>query len=286
MRNLDIITQNRNRSWKFTKNILTYLFLIILSIICFIPFYIMIINATHSNVEINNGLNLLPGRYLLDNYKRMSESINIWKGFSNSLLISIVSTLLTAYFASLTAYGFAKFKFRGNKVLYWFVLSTMMVPGQLGLIGYFQLNKKLGLLDTYLPLILPAIANGNAVFWINSYIGSSISNSLIESARIDGCQELKIFNKIILPLIVPAIATISIFNFVASWNDFMRPLVLIFSPSKFTLPVLVANLRGTYTRDFGATYLGIAISVVPIMIAYVFLSRYILNGLTIGAVKE
>ena len=272
---------------KFRMSTITInIFLILLAVICVLPFYMMIINATHSNGEITKGLNLIPGKYLIDNYIRMSASTNIWGGFFNSLIIAVSSTALNAYFSALTAYGFSKYKFKGNNLLFMFVLGTMMIPGQLGLIGFFQLNKILGTLNTFIPLIIPSIATAGTVFFIKQYMDSSIPNTLIEAARIDGCSEFRTFNKIILPLVTPCIATISIFNFVGSWNNFLVPMVFLFDKDMFTLPILIANLRGVYARDFGATYLGIAISVVPIMIVFACLSKYILGGLTMGSVKE
>ena len=276
----------KNDAAKFTlSKAVLYILLIFLAILCFLPFYIMIINSTHSNTELSSKLMLLPGKSLMENYKRLLENVNIWRGFFNSLFISVCVTILSGYFSALTAYGFSKFKFKGNNALYWVVLGTMMIPGQLGLIGFFQLSKSLNILNTYWPLILPSIANAGTVFFIKGYTDSAIHASLIESARIDGCGEFKIFNKIVLPLIIPSVATMSIFTFVNSWNNYLTPLVLLFDMDKFTLPILVVVARGVYQTDFGAIYTGIAISVVPIMIVFAFMSKYIIGGLTMGSVK-
>lgn len=267
--------------------ILVYGFMILLTIISFMPFYIMIINSTRSNLDILNGLSLLPGKSLGENYEIMMKQLNIWRGFRNSLTISVPFTILSAYFGALTAYGFAVYNFKGKKFAFAFVLGTMMIPQQLGLIGYFELNNKLGLLDTYVPLIIPAITNTMTIFFIKQYVEQSLSKSLVEAARIDGASEIGIFHKIALPIMVPAIATQSIFNFVGSWNNYISPLVLLFSEEKYPLPVLISIIRGTaYRTNFGAMYLIIAISVVPVLIAFAFLSKRIIAGLTVGAVKE
>jgi multiple sugar transport system permease protein len=284
VKNSEILKKNDTAKFTVGKAIL-YILLILLAILCFLPFYIMIINATHSNTELSSKLMLLPGKSLMDNYRRLMQNVNIWRGFFNSLFISTCVTILSGYFSALTAYGFSKFKFKGNKALYWVVLGTMMIPGQLGLIGFFQLCKSLNMLNTYWPLILPSIANAGTVFFIKGYTDSAIHISLIESARIDGCGEFKIFNRIVLPLIIPSVATMSIFTFVNSWNNFLTPLVLLFDMDKFTLPILVVVARGVYQTDFGAIYTGIAISVVPIMIVFIFMSKYIIGGLTTGSVK-
>lgn len=261
--------------------------MILLTIISFMPFYIMIVNSTRSNLDILNGLSLIPGHSLVENYEIMMKQLNIWRGFRNSLTISVPFTVLSAYFGALTAYGFAVYNFRGKKIAFAFVLGTMMIPQQLGLIGYFELNNKLGLLDTYVPLIIPAITNTMTIFFIKQYVEQSLPKSLIEAARIDGASEFAIFNRIALPIMVPAIATQSIFNFVGSWNNYISPLVLLFSEEKYPLPVLISIIRGTaYRTNFGAMYLIIAISVVPVLIAFAFLSKRIIAGLTVGAVKE
>ncbi len=267
--------------------ILVYGFMILLTIISFMPFYIMIVNSTRSNLDILNGLSLIPGHSLVENYEIMMKQLNIWRGFRNSLTISVPFTVLSAYFGALTAYGFAVYNFRGKKIAFAFVLGTMMIPQQLGLIGYFELNNKLGLLDTYVPLIIPAITNTMTIFFIKQYVEQSLPKSLIEAARIDGASEFAIFNRIALPIMVPAIATQSIFNFVGSWNNYISPLVLLFSEEKYPLPVLISIIRGTaYRTNFGAMCLIIAISVVPVLIAFAFLSKRIIAGLTVGAVKE
>ena len=265
--------------------IVLYIALIALAILCFLPFFIMIINATHTNAEIATTLSLKPGSALMVNYHRLLESQPIWNGLLNSIVIATAVTAVSGYFSALTAYGFSKFRFKGNKILFWVLLGTMMVPTQLGMIGLFQLVKHLGLLDSYVPLIIPAIATPASVFFIKGYTDGAISRSLIEAARIDGCNEFTIFNKIVLPLIFPSVATMSIFTFIQTWNNFLIPLILLFDPAKFTLPIMVMLARGTYKTEYGAVFTGVAISIVPIMIAFIFLSKKIVGGLTVGGVK-
>lgn len=260
-------------------------FLIALAVICVMPFYMMIINATRSNVEISRGVWLTPGDQLVRNYQIIQSKVNIWRGFYSSSVIAIPSVVLSAFFSALTAYGFAKFRFRGREALFWVVLATMMIPQQLGLIGYYDLVLRLGLLDRYIPLIVPMIANPGMVFFIRAYIQSSIPDSLIEAAVIDGSGEFRTFLTIIFPLAMPAVATMSIFTFIHKWNDLITPLVLLNSADKFPMPVVISTIRGLYETNFGAIYLGIAISVIPILIVVVTFSRALIRGLTIGAVK-
>jgi multiple sugar transport system permease protein len=263
-----------------------YVFLIVLAVIAFLPFYFMIINATHTSQDISTQVNLLPGKAFMENYNRMYPTINIWKGFRNSLFVSLSNTALAAYFGALTAYGFSRYKFKGNKILFWVVLGSMMFPFQLGIIGYFKVVHALNLIDNHLALILPGIANANFVFFVKLYIDANVSKSIIESARIDGCSEIGIFNKIVLPTIKPSIATMSIFSFIVVWNDYLTPLVVLYDESKYTVPLLTAMAKGVYRTDFGAVYVCIAFSIIPIMVVFAFASKYIISGLTAGAVKQ
>lgn len=265
--------------------IVMYAFLIILFFVSIVPFYMMIINSTRSNTEIAQGIYLLPGDQLKANYDIILKKVNIWRGFVSSVIIAIPAVLLSAFFSALTAYGFAKFNFKFKEILFWIVLGTMMVPQQLGLIGYYDLCVRLGLIDSYVPLILPNIANASMVFFIRSYIESSIPDSLIEAGLIDGAGEFYIFNRLILPLAMPAIGTMSMFTFIYKWNDLINPLVLLNSADKFTLPVVISNIRGLYEQNFGAIYLGVTISVVPIILVVVTFSKSLIKGLTVGAVK-
>ena len=267
------------------SHVICYMLLFGLALACIIPFYNIFMNATHENAEIASGYHLLPGKYLIRNYETLTHYVDIWRTFGNSLFIALSSTVLSAYFGGLTAYGFAKFHFRFRNGLFWILLATMMLPAQLGLIGYFQLMDRFHLLDSYAALNIPSAANASAVFFIRQFIVSAVPDSLIESARIDGCSEIRIFHKIVFPIIKPAVFTQAIFVFVNSWNNFINPLILIFTPEKLPLPVVIQQLNGTYMRDYGVVYLGVSISVIPIVIfASLFLKR-IIGGVTVGAVK-
>ncbi|PFA68326.1 sugar ABC transporter permease [Bacillus sp. AFS015802] len=264
-----------------------YTLLVVMAIVCFIPFLMMLVNATRSNEAILSGFTLVPGSSLVENYTTMMDYVNIWSGFKNSLIISVLTTLLSGYFSALTAYGFAFYTFRGKNFMFVFMLVMMMVPGQLGLIGFYELSKNLGILDSFIPLIVPAIASPFVVFFLRQYIQTTLHPSLIEAARIDGASEFKIFHTVAIPIMMPAVATMSIFTFIGSWNNYIMPLVILFSPEKYTLPVLMGFLKGSQVaQNLGSMYLGIAISVVPIMIAFLFLSKYIVNSISAGSIKE
>ncbi|WP_214724966.1 carbohydrate ABC transporter permease [Exiguobacterium sp. s143] len=275
----------QKKAW-FGKSVI-YIGLVVLTIACIIPFLMMIINATRSNEEVLSGFSLIPGNSLAENYAALSSYVNIWSGFKNSLIIAVLVTVLSGYFSALTAFGFAFYQFKGKNAMFVFMLVMMMVPGQLGLIGFYELSKNLNLLDSYIPLIVPAIASPFTVFFVRQYVQTVLHPSLIEAARMDGASEFRIFHTIALPMMMPAIATMSIFTFIGSWNNYIMPLVLLFSPEKYTLPVLMGFLKGSQVAEnLGSLYLGIAISVVPIMIAFLFLSKYIVSSISAGAVKE
>lgn len=263
-----------------------YFLLLVLAFMCIFPFYNIFINATHESASIATGYRVLPGKYLMENYRELMYHTNIWRAFANSLVIALASTALSSYFGALTAYGLAKFNFRFKKLFFWIILISMMIPSQLGMIGYFEMMNKLGLLDRYAGLIIPSIASASTAFFVRQYIVSSVSDALIECARIDGCNEIAIFHKIVFPIITPAVFTQAIFTFIGSWNNFLTPLILLFTPEKMTLPVLLQSLHGNYDSDLGIIYLGLAISVIPIVIFAAFFLKRITGGLTVGAVKE
>ncbi len=276
---------NKNRKKIKFSNVFIYIILLLLLALTVLPFYLVIINSTHSSINIATKLNLGIGSYLVDNYQTMQDKINIWEGFKNSLMIAIPYTIFTGYFGALTAYGFAKFRFKGNHVLFIIVLVSMMIPSQLSIIGFYQLNLKLHTINSYASFIFPGIANATAVFFLKGIIEQSISSSLLEAGRVEGCSEFRIFNRLVLPCITPGIATICIFNFVSCWNNYLGPLIIMTNNDKFTLPVMIAIIKGLYQSNYGAMYTAIAISIIPIIIVYLFLSKYIINGLTVGAEK-
>ncbi len=291
--------RSRQSTRKTASRTLIYLFLVLAALICMVPFYIMIINATRTNAAINHGPTLIPGRALIENWLTLTKGVldpdtglragglNVLGGFLNSLIVALSSTLLAAYFSSLTAYGFAMYRFRGQKILFALLLSVIMLPPTIMLVGLFKLSISLNLYDTRLFLILPAMASPYTVFFLRQYTKTVINPSLIEAARIDSAGEFYIFHRIALPLLTPGIATMSIFGFLVQWNNYLLPLTILNSQEKYTLPLLIQQLNTTtYQRDFGAMYLGVALSVVPILIAFAFLARYLISGIAFGAVKE
>ncbi|MBL8064126.1 MAG: carbohydrate ABC transporter permease [Anaerolineales bacterium] len=270
------------------QRVFAYAVLFILLVITIVPIWLLIVNATRSTTEIQQGLSILPSTHLVENYNiLLGKGLDLPRGFGNSTFLAVASTIVTVYFSMLTAYGIVVYEFKGKQFFSNFIVVLVMIPMQLSIIGFYQYMSKLGLTDNYAALILPLIANAGGVFFGKQYLESIVMQDLIDAARIDGASELAIFHQVMMPLAVPGAATMGIFAFVASWNNFFNPFILISSLEKYTLPMLVQTLRGdVYRTEFGAIYLGLAATVVPIIIIYAFFSRYIISGIAIGAVKE
>jgi multiple sugar transport system permease protein len=272
---------------KITKTIL-YCALIFLAVICLFPFLLMIINATRSGREIMTFFTFIPSDSLAENWEIVTGYFNLFLGFWNSLKVAIPATILTAYFSSLTAYALAIYRFRGRNAIFWVIIIFMMIPGQLGLLGFYNLISSLKMLNSYMPLILPAIAAPGTVFFLRQYVLSILPLSLLEAARIDGAKEIHIFHKIVLPIMAPGIATMGIGAFIGNWNSYLVPLILLNTPTKFTLPVMIASLNSSsdISSNQGAIYLAVAVSVVPRLIVFAFCSKYIISSISAGSVKE
>jgi multiple sugar transport system permease protein len=278
-----------------TKSIILTIWFIILTIICLLPIYILLINATRSSTEIVNGISFVPGSNLGKNIDKVFKDVNylsifnVLIGYRNSFFITICSTVLTVFFSAMTAYGIEVYDFKLKDISYTIILLVMMVPMQVTSAGFVAFMLKLHLTDTYWPLIIPAIAAPAVVYFMSSYMKSSFPKEIVEAARIDGCSEFRTFLSIALPMMKPAIAVQSIFVFIASWNNFYTPNMILISSNfkQKTLPMMISAMQASDKfTDFGAVYLAIALSILPIVIIYIFLSRFIIAGVALGGVKE
>lgn len=264
---------------------------VFLCVLSLFPFWVMLVNATRTSVDIQSHFTLLPSVSFLENYakliKQCNENVPLWRYMVNSLVIAVSSTALSVYFSTMTAYGVTIYKFKGSRLVWAFIMGIMMIPAQVSSIGFFRFIYKIGLGNSYIPLILPAIAAPATVFFMRQYMISALPKEIIDAARIDGSGELRTFNTIAIPLMKPAIATQCIFAFIGSWNNFYTPSMLLTSQSKYTLPMFVQIMRGERFRtDFGIIYVGLVITVAPIFIVYCLLSKYIIAGVALGGVKE
>lgn len=265
-----------------------YIFLTLLLVVTILPIWLLLVNATRSTTEIQQGISFLPSKFALVNYNILANrGLNLFRGFSNSLYISVSTTILSVYFSFLTAYAIVVYDFKGKRFFSGFIVLLVLIPMQLSIIGFFQYMSRLGLVDNYASLILPSIASAFGVFFAMQYLESVVIQDLIDAGRVDGASEIGIFHRIMMPIAMPGAITLGIFTFIASWNNFFNPFILISSIQKYTLPMLVQTLRGdVYRTEYGAIYLGLAITAVPVIIIYAFFSKYIINGIAMGSVKE
>ena len=265
-----------------------YIFLIILAILSLMPFIIMAVNSTRSTPEIQqHALSLIPSTHLMKNFAVLTgKTFNPLRGFFNSLIISTFATLCTVYFSTMTAYGIVVYQWKLKRFYFSFILAIMMIPTQVTTIGFYQMVYKIHMTNNFLMLILPAIAAPAVVFFMRQYMLPSLSLEIIDSARVDGSGEFRTFNSIVLPIMKPAIATQAIFAFVTNWNQLFMPMVLLTDQDKYTLPLMVSLLKGDiYKTEYGSIYLGLLLTVLPLIIVYLILSRYIIAGVALGSVK-
>jgi multiple sugar transport system permease protein len=269
--------------------IIIYIVCSFLALLSIFPFWVMFMNSTRSTFEVmQTAVAIVPSTHFLDNIKiLLSKTFNPLTGFINSLIISCGSTLCTVYFSALTAYGLVAYSWKLRQPFFTFIMAVLMLPAQVSIIGFYQFIYKLGWTNTYWPLILPAIAAPAVVFFMRQYLLGALSLDIVNSARIDGAGEFYTFNRIVLPIMEPALATQAIFSFVFSWNNLFVPLVLLTDNKMYTMPIMVSLLRGDiYRTEYGAVYLGLALTVLPLFVFYFLLSRYIISGVALGALKE
>ncbi|MCL2342581.1 MAG: carbohydrate ABC transporter permease [Firmicutes bacterium] len=269
--------------------VVIYVVCIFLALLSIFPFWTMFVNATRSTVQIQqHAVSLIPGSSLLDNLKILtSKSFNPIVGFLNSLIISTSATLCAVYFSSLTAYGIVTYDWKLRNGFFTFIMCVLMIPAQVVIIGFYQMIYSAHMTNNFLPLILPAIASPAMVFFMRQYLLANLSTEIVESARIDGSGEFMTFNRIVLPIMKPAVATQAIFAFVFNWNNLFVPLILLTSQKNFTMPIMVSLLRGDiYKTELGSVYLGLSLTALPLFVIYFVLSRYIIAGVALGGVKE
>lgn len=276
-----------------TKSVFIFIVCVLLTLICLVPIYILIINATRSHVDIIGSVSFIPGDQLVRNVKElMTNSLykfDAFVGFKNSAIIAIGATVLSIFFSCLTAYGLVVYDFKLRGAAFTFILAVMMVPMQVTSVGFLQFMIKLGLNDSFIPLIVPAIQAPAIVFFIRQYLKSSFPLDIVEAARIDGCGEFRTFLTIAIPMMKPAIAVQSIFAFVQNWNNFYMPSMILTSRkfNQLTMPMMISALKSNdKIADYGVIYAGIALSILPVVVIYLILSRFIIEGVALGGVKE
>lgn len=281
-------TNGTNRVHK-GRMTLAYVVLIILSFLCLFFFYVLLVNATRNHSRSRRA-SRSSGKSLVRNLKAVLNDANIpvVSGIKNSLIVSVCTAALSTYFSAMTAYGLYAYDFKLRKPAFLFILLILVMPTQVSALGFVNLITKMDLMDSLVPLFLPSIAAPAVFYFMYSYMQSSLPLELIEAARIDGSGEFHTFNKIVIPIMKPAMAVQAIFAFVQAWNNYFLPGLILSSNEKKTLPILIASLRSAdfLKFDMGKVYMLVAIAIVPIIIVYILLSKYIVAGVTLGGVKE
>ena len=271
------------------SRILVYFFLALITVLCLFSFYMLIINSSRSNAQLQAGFTLVPGGHFLDNLRNAwtDASIDIPRGMLNSLIIAVCTSALTTYFSAMTAYGVHVYDFKGKNLVFTFIMAIMMIPSQVSAVGFVQLVYKFKLTNNFLPLILPSIAAPVVFFYMKQYMESVLDLAIVESARMDGASEFRTFNQIVLPIMKPALAVQAIFSFVSSWNNYFVPALVLDKKEMKTVPIMIAQLRSAdYSKfDMGKVYMFILLAILPVMIVYIILSKSIIKGVTDGSVK-
>lgn len=270
------------------RRFIAYIVLVFLTILCLFWFYVLFINATKGHAQIQSGFSFLPGDQFGKNWHNLVTGTQpILSGMFNSIFVSGMCALLSTYFSAMTAYAIHVYDFKGRKIMFTFILAIMMIPTQVTALGFIQFMDTLGLTNTFIPLIVPTIAAPVTFYYMKQYMESTLPLSIIEAARIDGSGEFRTFNTIVIPLMKPAIAVQAIFTFVQNWNNYFMPALILKSDKMKTLPILIAQLRDAdwLKFDMGQVYMMIAFSIFPVIIVYICLSKYIVQGVALGAVK-
>ncbi|MCM1287225.1 MAG: carbohydrate ABC transporter permease [Clostridium sp.] len=274
--------------------VVRYVVCILLCFLSIMPFYIMIVNSTLDNPSILTGIKFIPGSHFFENFKGLlkgtarTSGVNVLKAMLNSLIITVPAVILQVYFASLTAYAVTVYNFKLKRFAWGFIYAIMMIPQQVSIVGFIKVCNITHLYGSYLAMIIPAMAAPTTVYFMKQYMETGLSVEIVEAARIDGSSEMHTFNRIVLPLLKPAMATQAIFAFVSSWNNLYTPsIILATEREKATMPMYVEALKSNdKERDWGMIYCGLFVTVLPLLVMYFALSKYIISGVALGGVKE
>lgn len=271
------------------RRTLCYIVLGMLTIICLFSFYMLLINLTRAHVDIQRAFSLIPGKSLLKNVNNVlnNTTILIMRGMVNSIIVASLSAVLSVYFSAMTAYAIHAYDFKFKKLAFTFILLIMTIPTQVSALGFVKLITAMKMKDTFIPLIVPSIASPACFFFMKQYMESALPLEIVEAARIDGSNEFHTFNRIIIPMMKPAMAVQMIFGFTGSWNNYFSPSLVLTKAEMKTLPLWIAYLRSAdFTKfDMGQLYTMVAFSIFPVVIVYLFLSKFIVQGVALGGVK-
>ena len=283
---IDSRAERRRNAAKKIGLFIIFILLICWAVFTFVPLLWMFSSSFKDSTAITAvPPQLFPENPTLDAYKRLFEASGIGRWFINSTIVSVISTIINVFFAALAGYAFAKLKFPGRNAIFWILLSSMMIPGQVTLIPlYILVVDTFQLENTYFGIIVPGMISVGSIFLMKQFM-SSLPGTLIDAARIDACGEFRIFTRVILPIAKPGLAVLVIFTFVAQWNNFFWPFLVTSTNSMRTLQVGLTSFRFENMQDYGSMMAGAAISALPMIILFLALQKYFLRGITIGAIK-
>ena len=289
---MEAMKNNALRSQKgglIASRAVSYTVLILLTLLCLVPFYMLIICATKAHGALTSGFTFLPGHSFGANLRNLlnNENIPMLRGIFNSLLVSACAAACATYFSTMTAYGLYAYTFKARRFARLFILLVMMVPDKVSSLGLIHLITKFDMMDTYWPLILPKIAAPLVFYYILQYMESVLPMEIVEAARCDGAGEFYAFHHIVLPVMKPALAVQAIFTFVENWNLYFLPALVITTNESKTIPILIAQMHSAdYMKfDLGQVYMMICVAIIPVLLVYLFLSKFIIKGVTMGSVK-
>lgn len=262
-------------------------FLVLGGLTMLAPFYFMFVFSTHLRSDI---FSVPPplwfGPHFMDNLGILMSKIPFWKNLGWSLYVGALSTGLTLLFCSMAGFAFAAYDFRFKKMLFGLVMGTMLIPAFLGMIPTFMIMDTLGWIDQPRALYIPAAAPAMGIFLMRQYIESAIPRELLEAARMDGCGEWSVYWRIVVPLLGPAFGTLGLIAFIASWNNFIGPLIVMRSVERYTFPLALRSVQSPVDTEWGALMAGSVVAVLPLLVIFIFSSRRLIAGLTAGAVKS
>jgi cellobiose transport system permease protein len=266
---------------------LSYILLTLVGFISIFPFYWMVIVASNGNEEISKETpSLLIGPRLFEVIGHVFEAneffgVSMW----NTVFVGTIVAAAQVFFSSVAGFAFAKLNFKGRKFLVLFVIGTMMLPSQLGIIPLYMLVASLGWMNTLTALIVPALVTAFGVFWMRQIIDAQVPNELLEAASIDGAGVFRIYWQIVFPLILQSGFVLGLFSFLAVWNDFLWPLLVLNDPQQFTVQVAVNQLQSAYTIDYALNLGGAFLATAPLLVLFLFVGRKLVSGVMDGAVK-
>ncbi|MCP5380783.1 MAG: carbohydrate ABC transporter permease [Kordiimonadaceae bacterium] len=263
--------------------IIVWSLLFIGAVIMMTPIIFMFSASFKYNDEIYE-LALISSEPTLSNYIYLFENTEFLKWFKNSIFVALASTVSVLFFDSLVGYTLAKFRFRGRKLVFIAILSTLMIPTEMLVIPWYILARDFGLLDSYIGLIFPGIMTGFGVFLMKQFF-ESVPDDYLDAARIDGLSEFRIFTQIAMPLVTPALSALAIFTFLGNWTAFLWPLIVTSSAELFTIPVGLSSFSGEFQSEWEMIMTGAAVATLPTLLVFLFLQRYIIRGVILGGLK-